>query len=81
MLSLMPDNAQIEAMGITYDSRNNYLVRGGKALANDFKISTTYAHLVDLSASTCGDTELDSTSPGKQQVFRAFRPITFSTGM
>ncbi|HPY58585.1 MAG TPA: fasciclin domain-containing protein [Bacteroidales bacterium] len=74
LLSLMPDNAQIEAMGITYDSRNNYLVRGGKALANDFKISTTYAHLVDLSASTCGDTELDSTSPGKQQVFRAFSP-------
>lgn len=74
LISLMPDNDQIEAMGITYDSRNDYLVRGGSPLSNNFKISTAYAHLVDLSASTGSDTELDSISLGKTQVFKAFSP-------
>ncbi|MBO4444259.1 MAG: fasciclin domain-containing protein [Bacteroidaceae bacterium] len=73
MLSLMPDNSQVEAMGISYDARNEYLVRDGRALGADFKTSASYAHLVDLSQSTCTDTELDSVS-GKQQVFRAFSP-------
>ena len=73
MMSLMPSNAQVEAMGVTYDSRNEYLVRDGKPLGADFKTSASYSHLVDLSQSTCPDTELDSVS-GKQQVFRAFSP-------
>lgn len=73
MMSLMPDNEQVEAMGVSYDSRNDYLVRDGRPLGADFKTSTSYAHLVDLSQSTCRDVELDSVS-GKQQVFRAFSP-------
>ena len=73
MLSLMPSNAQLEAVGITYNDRNGYLQRENRALGNNILNSTAYAHLVDLSACTGSDTELDATG-SKAQVFRAFSP-------
>lgn len=73
LLALIPSNDQITGANISYNSRNNYLERDNKALGNDVLNGTAYAHLVDLSACTGTDTELDATG-AKTQVFKAFSP-------
>ncbi len=74
LISLMPDNDQILASGITYNDRDGYLMRDGKALNNNVKKSLVYGHLTDLSSCNFNVTELDTTAASGLQVFRCFSP-------
>ena len=74
MISLMPTNDQILASGMTYNDRDGYLMREGKAISANLKKSLVYAHLVDLSSCTGNATELDTTASSGLQVFRCFSP-------